>query len=210
MSEITFDRAPRFTELSEWLQQLASDHPELMQLEVLGRSYEGREVWIATVTNTATGPHDEKPAIWLDGNIHATETTASVALLHLLHTLCFHPFHEAGDLQHLRADAIHRRDQAAQHVIAAAVFAGAFQGQQVAGIGHHAEHSRAALRVAADLTAGFSAEVEAGLALAHLAAGGQQGLRKALDLLFRLSQQVQGKPLGCAGTNARQALELID
>ena len=88
MSEISFDRAPRFAELSEWLHRLATDHPHLLQLDVLGRSHEDREVWIATVTNTETGPHDEKPAIWLDGNIHATETTASVALLHLLHTLC--------------------------------------------------------------------------------------------------------------------------
>ena len=30
MSEITFDRAPRFAELSEWLHQLAADHPDLM------------------------------------------------------------------------------------------------------------------------------------------------------------------------------------
>ncbi len=88
MTEIRFDRAPRFAELSEWLQQLAADYPELVTLEVLGRSHEGRELWIATVTNTATGPHDEKPAVWLDGNIHATETTASVALIHLLHRLC--------------------------------------------------------------------------------------------------------------------------
>jgi murein tripeptide amidase MpaA len=88
MADIRFDRAPRFAELSEWLQQLAAEYPELVTLEVLGRSHEGRELWIATVTNTATGPHDEKPAVWLDGNIHATETTASVALIHLLNRLC--------------------------------------------------------------------------------------------------------------------------
>jgi hypothetical protein len=88
MAVITFDRAPRFAELGEWLHQLAADHPDLMELDVLGRSHEGRELWIATVTNRASGPHDEKPAVWLDGNIHASETTASVALVHLLHRLC--------------------------------------------------------------------------------------------------------------------------
>jgi len=70
------------------LRQLAADYPEFVTLEVLGESYEGRELWIATVTNSATGPHHEKPAVWLDGNIHATETTASVALIHLLNRLC--------------------------------------------------------------------------------------------------------------------------
>ncbi|MEO6653633.1 MAG: M14 family metallopeptidase [Ilumatobacteraceae bacterium] len=88
MSDITFDRAPRFNELTEWLQQLAGDYPDLVDLDVLGASHEGRELWIATVTNRASGPHDEKPAVWLDGNIHASETTASVALIHLLHALC--------------------------------------------------------------------------------------------------------------------------
>ncbi len=88
MADITFDRTPRFNELTEWLQQLAADYSDLVELDALGRSYEGREVWIATVTNRANGLHSEKPAIWLDGNIHASETTASVALVHLLHTLC--------------------------------------------------------------------------------------------------------------------------
>ncbi len=87
-TDIVFDRAPRFNELTAWLQQIAADHPDLVDLSTLGRSYEEREVWIATVTNRATGPHEEKPAVWLDGNIHATETTASVALIHLIHTLC--------------------------------------------------------------------------------------------------------------------------
>ena len=79
--DIPFDRYPRFDELTEHLQRLAAEHPELLDLDVLGRSHEGRELWIATVTNTATGPHDAKPAVWLDGNIHASEVTASVSLL---------------------------------------------------------------------------------------------------------------------------------
>ncbi len=88
MSGPVFDRFPRFAELTEWLQGLAADHPRLCTLEVLGRSHEGRELWLVTVTNTDTGPAREKPAVWLDGNIHATEVTASVALVHLVHHLC--------------------------------------------------------------------------------------------------------------------------
>lgn len=88
MESVVFDRAPRFTELTEWLRQIAERYPHLVELDELGSSHEGRELWIATVTNSATGPHHEKPAIWLDGNIHATETTATVALIHLLDTLC--------------------------------------------------------------------------------------------------------------------------
>jgi len=44
----------------------------------------------------------------------------------------------------------------------------------------------------ADLTEGFGGEVEAALALAHLAAGGEQGIGEGADLFFRLAQQMQG------------------
>jgi murein tripeptide amidase MpaA len=40
-----------------------------------------------TVTNAATGAAADKPALWVDGNIHAAELTASTACLYFLHTL---------------------------------------------------------------------------------------------------------------------------
>ena len=43
--------------------------------------------WSLTVTNTATGPAHEKPAFWVDGNIHSTEVAASAAALYFLNTL---------------------------------------------------------------------------------------------------------------------------
>ncbi len=82
-----FDRFPRYDELTEWLHTLAARSDGLLTLTTIGRSYEGRELWLATVTDPATGPHDEKPALWIDANIHATELTAGVAAIHLLHTL---------------------------------------------------------------------------------------------------------------------------
>jgi hypothetical protein len=52
--------------------------------------------------------------------------------------------------------------------------------------------------------------MEAALALAHLAAGRQQGIGESLNLLGGLAQQVQGESLGRARADARQALELVD
>jgi photosystem II oxygen-evolving enhancer protein 2 len=52
--------------------------------------------------------------------------------------------------------------------------------------------------------------VKAALALAHLAAGGQQGVGETTDLLLRLPQQVERQPLGCARANAGQPLKLLD
>ncbi|MCK7491104.1 MAG: hypothetical protein MZW92_04585 [Comamonadaceae bacterium] len=41
----------------------------------------------STLTNTATGADADKPAFWVDGNIHAAELTASTACLYWLHQL---------------------------------------------------------------------------------------------------------------------------
>jgi hypothetical protein len=52
--------------------------------------------------------------------------------------------------------------------------------------------------------------VKAALALAHLAAGGEQSVSEGLDLFAGLAQQMQGQALGGARADAGQALELID
>jgi len=80
---------------------------------------------------------------------------------------------------------------------------GALHRQQVAGIGHNTKLAVAALFVAADLTDRLGREVEAALALAHLAAGCKQGVGEVANLLLRLAQKVQSKPLGRARANAR-------
>jgi hypothetical protein len=83
----TFDRYLRYDELTAELHALAAEHPDLLELTSIGRSHEGRDIWLATVTDSSTGRHRDKPAHWVDANIHATELTGSVAALHLVHHL---------------------------------------------------------------------------------------------------------------------------
>ncbi|MFI5271916.1 MAG: M14 family metallopeptidase [Ktedonobacterales bacterium] len=87
MPDPRFDMYYRYPELTNLLQGFAREHPELVHVESIGTSHEGRDVWLATVTNFASGPDREKPAFWVDGNIHASEVSPSTALLYLLHTL---------------------------------------------------------------------------------------------------------------------------
>lgn len=82
-----FDRYLRYDELVTWLHDLAEQHPNLIELETYGKSHEGRDLWLATVTDSATGPADTKPAHWVDASIHASELTTTVAACHLLHHL---------------------------------------------------------------------------------------------------------------------------
>jgi murein tripeptide amidase MpaA len=63
-------------------------YPELTELRSIGRSYLGVDLMLMTVTSKATGPASEKPALYLDGGIHAQElTSSSVALYVLAHLL---------------------------------------------------------------------------------------------------------------------------
>ncbi len=85
--DIPRDRFVRFRELTEVLEGLAATRPDLLSLSEIGRSHEDRPIMLATITNNATGPHDEKPAMWIDANIHATEHTGCTAALNLIHKL---------------------------------------------------------------------------------------------------------------------------
>ena len=78
---------PTYDELTQRLQALCADHPHLLTLESIGESYEGRDVWLVTATNRETGEAADKPALWIDGNIHSVELAASVACLHFLEHL---------------------------------------------------------------------------------------------------------------------------
>lgn len=87
MPDIAFNRYYRYQDLTALLEAFAAENPTLIQLESIGRSYEGRDIWLVTVTNQETGPASEKPAFWCDGNIHASEVSASTAVLRMLQTL---------------------------------------------------------------------------------------------------------------------------
>ena len=64
--------------------QLAQDYPTLATLEQIGASMEDRPLWALTITNRATGPAADKPAVYLDGNHHAGEVTTEMVCLYTI------------------------------------------------------------------------------------------------------------------------------
>jgi hypothetical protein len=71
-------------ETNRIMEELARRHPELIRLRSIGRSYLGAELMLAEVTDRRTGEPAEKPALYLDGGIHAQELTASAVALYVL------------------------------------------------------------------------------------------------------------------------------
>lgn len=65
-------------------------------MESIGKSYEGRDIWCITITNSKTGRHSEKPAFYIDAAIHANEIqaveVASYTVWYLLESYADNPF----------------------------------------------------------------------------------------------------------------------
>jgi murein tripeptide amidase MpaA len=87
MRPVRYDRYYTYEELSDTLLAWADEAPRLCRVESIGRSYEGRDIWLAIVTNFDTGPDHEKPALLVEANIHSVEVTGCTAALHLVHKL---------------------------------------------------------------------------------------------------------------------------
>ena len=87
MRPVAYDHFYGYDELSETLRAWAEEAPQLCSVESIGKSYEGRDIWLVTLTNTETGAHADKPGFLIEANIHSMEWTGCTAALHLIHKL---------------------------------------------------------------------------------------------------------------------------
>jgi len=74
-------------ELIALITSWAEIFPQLITVNKLGESYEKRPIWILTITNQASGMAQDKPAVWIDANIHATEISGTTVALFIAQSL---------------------------------------------------------------------------------------------------------------------------
>jgi len=79
-----WDRYFKHAEITEYLQSIERDYPDLAKMYSIGKTLQNRDIWCMEVTNTKTGPAAEKPASYVDGNIHAGEVTGSMVALYAI------------------------------------------------------------------------------------------------------------------------------
>ena len=85
--DLAFNRLYDYPDLEAALKKLVAAHPDLLSLSSLGKSVEGRELWCVTINNPKTGPDRDKPAMYVDGNIHGNEVQAAEACLYTIWSL---------------------------------------------------------------------------------------------------------------------------
>jgi hypothetical protein len=71
--ELSFNRYYTYEGLVEAMKKIAAAHPGLAKIESIGKSYEGRDIMTLTITDFSTGKSEDKPGMWIDGNIHSNE-----------------------------------------------------------------------------------------------------------------------------------------
>jgi hypothetical protein len=82
--EVDWNRFYTAAETNQILAELAALYPALTELYSVGESFRGQPLMMIEITNESTGPAEEKPALYVDGGIHAGELTGSSVATHLV------------------------------------------------------------------------------------------------------------------------------
>ena len=128
----------------------------------------------------------------------------------LLDAAGFDTFLKAVHLDVGGADAVHGRNESAQHMIEAVVLVGVLDAHHILDILDNADGRGIARRVAADGTDLGLADVVAHLAVTDLTPQPDDGLTETDRLLLVLLEQVQHEAERCLAPDARQLGELAD
>jgi hypothetical protein len=81
--EIAWNRLYDTDDLYAHFDRLVEHWPQLFTMQVIGQSVESRELRVYTLNNPATGSEGDKPAMWVDGNVHGNEVQGGEAVLYL-------------------------------------------------------------------------------------------------------------------------------
>ncbi len=75
-----------YAELRADLTRMASAHPDILSLRSMGRSFEGRKLFIVKISDSVVADENE-PEVYVDGGIHGHEHLSTEQALALIHRL---------------------------------------------------------------------------------------------------------------------------
>ena len=82
MKKPDFTRYYDYAELTAVLREMVEEKSDLAKMYSIGKTYEGRDMWLVEITNQKKGSADKKPGMYIDGNHHAGEVTGSAVCLY--------------------------------------------------------------------------------------------------------------------------------
>ena len=82
--DLTWDRWLDHDEVGARLQLMERTWPDLLNLQSLGDSYGGREMWLMTINNPRTGDEMDKAAMFIEANVHGNEVQGAEVTLYTI------------------------------------------------------------------------------------------------------------------------------
>jgi hypothetical protein len=86
--QVSWNRYYTHAGITDLVKKLAVAYPDLVKLETMGKSFQGREMWVLTISDKKAGDPDLKPGFWIDGNIHSIEIQGTEMALYTAWYLC--------------------------------------------------------------------------------------------------------------------------
>lgn len=71
--QISFNKYYTAEGLAALSKKMADAYPDLVKRKSIGKSTEGRDIWMMAITNYKVGDANRKPGFYVDGNIHSNE-----------------------------------------------------------------------------------------------------------------------------------------
>jgi len=82
IDNLPWDRFYNYPDLVELARAIQRRWPKYVRIEEIGRSFQGRAILALTVHDPETGRAEDKPAMYVDGNIHGNEIQGAEAALY--------------------------------------------------------------------------------------------------------------------------------
>lgn len=84
-TQLTWTSYHRLPTIHAWQESLAEKYPELVTILTIGKSFEGRPLRVIKISNSKN--NETKPAVWLDGGIHAREWISPATVTYITNEL---------------------------------------------------------------------------------------------------------------------------
>jgi hypothetical protein len=82
--KLDFNRWHDYDELAADMKRLQAAFPKFLKLESIGKSHDGRDLWLMTINNPATGPESSKAGMYVEANIHGNEIQGGEVCLYTI------------------------------------------------------------------------------------------------------------------------------
>ena len=86
--QVSWNKYYTYAGVTDFCKKLANAYPGLVTLSSAGKSWQGRDIHVLTISDKKSGNPDHKPGYWIDGNIHSVELQGTEMAMYTAWYLC--------------------------------------------------------------------------------------------------------------------------